>query len=311
MTVEVERMKDEGRTASGWWTNQRRQQLLGMLLIVPAMITFLLVIAGPLVRGTLLGFFNVAQITMRTRFVGIDNFVQIFTGGSFLHALTVTLEYTIFGLLMQMVIGVVVALLLNQNFFGRSVARGLALFPYLVPVIVATTTWQWLLHDTYGIVNATLKSWGWIQRPIAWFAEPNLALLSVVTVSSWRVFPFVVIAVLGRLQNIPRQLYDAARTDGASSFALFADITLPQLRSVLVISVFLRFIWDFNDYNTVALLTNGGPAERTLTLPVLIYQTGFTRYQLGPASAIADLTLLVLTIMFAIYFWLAKPLGDN
>jgi multiple sugar transport system permease protein len=282
-----------------------------MLLIVPAVLVFLLIILGPLVRGTLLGFFNVAQITMKTRFVGLDNFTRIFSGGSFLHALVVTVEYTVFGLLMQMVIGVIVALLLNQNFFGRSIARSLALFPYLVPVIVATTVWQWLLHDTYGIVNATLKSWGWIDRSIAWFADPNLALLSVIMVSSWRVFPFVVIAVLGRLQNIPRQLYDAARTDGASSFALFTDITLPQLRSVLVISVFLRFIWDFNDYNTVALLTNGGPAERTLTLPILIYQTGFSSYQLGPASAIADLTLLFLTIMFIFYFWLAKPLGET
>jgi multiple sugar transport system permease protein len=294
-----------------WLTNRRRAQLFGILLILPAVVAFSLVILVPLIRGIALGFFRVAQITLKTTFIGLENFIDVLQSGTFGHALNITIQYTVFGLILQMVIGVLVALLLNQNFYGRALARSLALFPYLVPVIVATVIWQWMLHDAYGIVNAKLLAWGLIDRPIAWFADPDLALPSVILVSSWRVFPFVVIAVLGRLQSIPRQLYDAARADGASSWAIFKDITLPQLRSVLVIAIFLRFIWDFNDYNTVALLTNGGPAQRTLTLPILIHQIGFGQFQLGVAAAIADLTLVVLSVFFVLYFWIAQPLRDG
>jgi multiple sugar transport system permease protein len=292
-----------------WLSAKRREMLFGMALIVPALIAFLVVIAAPLARGVALGFLRVQQITLKTTFAGLDNFKRILgIDGQFLHALRVTLTYTLGCLVLQILIGVSVAMLLNQKFYGRGVARALIIFPYLVPIIVVTTIWKWLLNDTYGLLNSVLRGLGLINQPIAWFSDPNLALLSVMLVGTWRVFPFVVIALLGRLQAVPQQLYDAARTDGASNWAMFWDITLPQVRSVLVITIFLRFIWEFNDFNTVALLTAGGPASRTLTLPMYIYQLGFTQHQLGLAAAVADLTLVVLTILFALYFWRAKPL---
>lgn len=133
----------------------------------------------------------------------------------------------------------------------------------------------------------------------------------MIVVNAWRSFPFIVIATLGRLQNIPRQLYEAARVDGASAWAMFWDITLPQLKSVLVVAIFLRFIWDFNEFNTIALMTGGGPAGRTQTIPMMIYQLGFGQMQLGPAAAVADLGLSALAVFFVLYFWLAKPLGKG
>src|SRR5262249_49800816 len=153
--------------------------------------------------------------------------------------------------------------------------RSLAIFPYLLPVVVAAAVWKWMFNDTYGIVNQILMQLGIIDQRIAWISDPNYALFGVIIVNAWRCFPFIVIATLGRLQNIPRQLYEAARIDGANSWSMFWDITLPQLRSVLAVSVFLRFIWDFNDFNMIALITNGGPAGRTQTIPILIYQLGF------------------------------------
>lgn len=287
-----------------------REKLLGIALIAPVGIVFLGIIVVPLVRGMLLGFYRVQQITLKTQFLGVANFAKVLTDGEFLNSLWITLEFTVGGLVLQVVIGLAVAMLLNQRIVGRSAARSLMIFPYLVPAIVSATVWRWLLNDTYGIVNSVMMNLGIISRPIAWFAEPNLALPSVIVVSTWRAFPFIVIAALGRLQNIPRQLYDAARADGASTWAQFWDITLPQLRSVLVISVFLRFIWNFNDFSTVALLTGGGPVDRTMTLPMLIYRVGFGEHLLGPAAAVADLGLIVMSVFFAFYFWIAKPLSE-
>jgi len=300
-----------GRRVRFWARRGNRAAVVGALLLVPVVAAFFLVIAGPLARGVILGFYRVQQITMNTRFVGLGNFERVLGGTQFWNALWITLQYTVGGLVLQMVLGVGVALLLNQHFHGRALARSLAIFPYLLPIVVATTVWKWLLNPNYGIFNTMLTDVGLISQPIGWFSEPDLALGSVILVSTWRVFPFVVIAILGRLQNIPRQLYDAAATDGASAWSQFWDITLPQLRSVLIITVFLRFIWDFNDFNTIALLTGGGPAEATLTLPVLIYQLGFGQHQLGLAAAVADLTLILLSVLFVLYFWMTKPLGDQ
>lgn len=309
-------MTDDVRTGAGHrarskirMTTQRSEALFGALLIAPTVLAFLLIIVIPLIRGVILGFQRVQQITLKATFNGLDNFARVLgIDGQFFHALGVTLIYTLGCLAMQIVIGVGVALLLNQRFYGRGIARALILFPYMIPIIVATTIWKWLLNDTYGILNSVLEGLRLINSPIAWFSDPNLALFSVMLVGTWRVFPFVVIALLGRLQNIPQQLYDAARTDGASEWAMFWDITLPQLRSILLITVFLRFIWEFNDFNTVALLTAGGPADRTLTLPMYIYQLGMSQHQLGLAAAVADLTLVTLTVLFALYFWRARPL---
>lgn len=298
-----------GRRA--WLRISTKDKLIGVALIVPTLLVFTVVVAMPLVRGVLLGFYNVQQITLKTRFTGLANFVRVLDNGSFGHSLWVTVQYTLGTVILETVIGIAVAVMLNQKFYGRTAARSIAIFPYLVPIIVSATVWRWLLNDTYGIVDSTLMQLGLINRPILWFADPNLALLSVILVSTWRTFPFIVIASLGRMQNIPRQLYDAARTDGASSWAQFWDITLPQLRSVLLVTVFLRFIWDFNDYATIALLTGGGPVERTTTIPILIYQLAFGQHSLGTAAAVADLALVFLSLFFIAYFWIAKPMGEK
>ncbi|MCC2099071.1 MAG: sugar ABC transporter permease [Hyphomicrobiales bacterium] len=307
------RTRDEnpGRKAPRF-SLRTRESIFGIVLILPVLAAFLVVIAVPLARGVSLGFQRVQQITLKTTYAGFDNFARVLgIDGQFLHALKITAIYSVGCLTMQIAVGVAVAVLLNQKFFGRGIARALIIFPYLVPVIVTTTVWRWLLNDTYGLVNEVLQNLHLISAPIAWFSDPDLALLSVMLVGTWRVFPFVVIALLGRMQAIPQQLYDAARTDGASNWSMFWDITLPQLRSVLVIVVFLRFIWEFNDFNTVALLTGGGPANRTLTLPMYIYQLGFSQHQLGLAAAVADLALMTLMVVFALYFWRVKPMQAN
>ncbi|WP_439628734.1 carbohydrate ABC transporter permease [Shinella sp.] len=304
----------DGRRTGVWRSllaPRRKDNFLGIALIMPAALVFAIVILGPMLWGVFLAFHRVQEITLNTRFIGFRNFQTILETSTFLNALITNFKFAFGSLVIETVLGVLVALLLNQQFYGRAAARSLAIFPYLLPVVVAAAVWRWMFNDTYGIVNQILIDFGLLEHRIAWISDPDYALAGVIVVNAWRCFPFIVIASLGRLQNIPRQLYEAARIDGAGQWSMFWDITLPQLRSVLVVSIFLRFIWDFNDFNTIALMTGGGPAGRTQTIPIMIYQLAFGQMQLGVAAAVADLGLAALAIFFVIYFWLAKPLGKN
>lgn len=283
---------------------------VGLFIMTPALILFGVLIAGPLVWGISLGFFKVRLISLERTFVGFDNFVRVWNAELF-RAIQVSLTYTITGLLLQIVIGVSVALLMNKAFFGRSLARSLVIFPYLFPVVVATIVWTWMLDPTYGIINQLLLEWGILDETVAWLSDPFYALTAVILISTWHHFPFVVIAVLGRLQNIPSYLYDAAKADGAGAWSMFWDVTFPALRPVLIITIFLRFIWDINEYSLVVLLTGGGPAGATTNLPILIQQFAFGRQNLGQAAAIADVTFMMLIIFFMIYFWTVRPLEEK
>ncbi|MHA6616536.1 carbohydrate ABC transporter permease [Pseudonocardia sp. DLS-67] len=289
-----------------------RNTLLGIVMILPAVITMIVVVAYPLVFGVSLGFFDVRLLTLDRTFVGLENFVDVLTGDAqFVSSLWINTKFAVATVIVQTVVGIGMALLLNRVFFGRSVARGIVLFPYLVPVIAATTVWRWMMDESNGLLNYLIITLGISDEPIGWLSTPNWAMFSLILVASWRLFPFVLIAVLGRLQNIPRELYEAAWVDGASRWQTFWHITLPQLRSVLIVTVFLRFIWDFNDFDIIALMTGGGPARSTETLPFLIYSELFNGASPGVAAAIADLVLVILAAFFALYFWVVKPNRDR
>ena len=158
-------------------------------------------------------------------------------------------------------LGILVALMLHQNMVFRALARSLVLFPYFVSTVVAVLVWRWLFNDLYGILNHLLVWAKVVRMPIDWLGQMPNAMISVILVGAWKYFPFVVIAVLARLQTIPEPLYEAAKLDGAGPVARFFDVTLPQLREVLLVVVLLRAIWDFKEFDLIYLLTGGGPGH--------------------------------------------------
>jgi multiple sugar transport system permease protein len=194
------------------------------------------------------------------------------------------------------------ALLLHGSLVGRSLARGIVLFPYLLPTAVAVLVWRWLFNDLYGYVNYVLLSAGLVDHPLAWLSRMPDAMVSVILVGAWKFFPFVVIAVLARLQSIPDALYEAARIDGASRFAQFRDITLPQIAGVLSIVVLLRAIWDFKEFDLIYLMTGGGPAGGTETMPILVYRQAFQLLNFGRGAAVSVAMLLFMLLFFLVYF---------
>jgi multiple sugar transport system permease protein len=282
-------------------TLEARDARTGLALIAPAVLLFLVLIAYPLVAALALSFFKIYTPTLSGPFVGLDNYVALLGSGEFWKALRVSFVYAGSTLVLQMLVGVAVALMLHQRLFMRSLARSLVLFPYLLSTVVAVLVWQWLFNDLYGMLNHLLLRIGLVAAPVDWLGSMPNALLSVILVSTWKFFPFVVIAVLARLQSIPTSLYEAAMIDGAGPMARFWDITLPQLRGVLMVVVLLRAIWDFKEFDLIFLLTGGGPVTSTQTLPILVYREAFPLSQMGMAATIALCMLAIMVVAMIAY----------
>ena len=278
-----------------------RSSLLGLMLIAPTVLVFCAVIVYPLISAIYLSLFSIYTPTMEGDWAGIANYQALITSGEFWRSLGNNVIWTVGTLTLQMVFGVLVALVLHQNLWFRSLARSLVLFPYFLSTVVAVLVWRWLFNDLYGVLNHFLMWTRVIDMPIDWLGTMPNAMVSMILVGAWKYFPFVVIAVLARLQTIPDELYEAATIDGAGAVARFRDITLPQLKEVLVVIVLLRTIWDFKEFDLIYLLTGGGPVISTQTLPLLVYKEAFALNQMGSASAVAVMMMLFMLVFMFFY----------
>jgi multiple sugar transport system permease protein len=284
----------------------RRDAWLGVMLIAPSVLIFCAVIVYPLVSAIYLSLFNIYTPTLRGNFVGLQNYAELFAGPEFWRSLANTLVWTVCTLTLQVVFGVAAALMLHQAIVFRALARSLILFPYFVSTVVAVLVWRWLFNDLYGILNHMLIWAGLLDMPLDWLGSMPNAMVSIVLVGAWKYFPFVVIAVLARLQTIPDQLYEAATIDGAGAWARFWDVTLPQLKDVLLVVVLLRAIWDFKEFDLIYLMTGGGPLIATQTLPLMVYKEAFGMDAMGRATAVAVAMMLVMLVFMVLYLRRAR-----
>ena len=283
-----------------------RYGLLGALLIAPTVLVFCAVIVYPLISAIYLGLFSIYTPTMEGEWVGLDNYRRLLGSGEFWTSLANNLIWTAGTLSLQLVFGVLVALMLHRNLAFRALARSLVLFPYFLSTVVAVLVWRWLFNDLYGVLNHLLMWAGIVDMPVDWLGSMPNAMISLIFVGAWKYFPFVVIAVLARLQAIPDELYEAASIDGAGAWARFTDVTLPQLRDVLIVVVLLRTIWDFKEFDLIYLLTGGGPIIGTQTLPLMVYKEAFALNQMGGASAVAVLMMLIMLAFMSLYLSRAR-----
>ncbi len=284
-----------------------RENRLGLLLLTPTLVLMAGFVVFPVLYAGWLSLNQSDPFRQATTFVGMANFQRLLQGEEFWDSLRVGLVFTAATVALQVVVGMAVALLLHQPFRGRGVARALALFPFIVPTIVAVLIWRWLLNDSYGIVNYLLKALGLIQAPIIWFGTPGMAMVSVVLVNVWQFFPFVVVTLLARLTTIPEEQYEAARIDGASAPQQFWFITLPHLKTILAVVILLRGIWMFQKFEVIYLLTRGGPLRSTQHLPILAYTELFVNFRMGQAAAVAVLGFLILAAASAVYLKMHRP----
>jgi multiple sugar transport system permease protein len=288
---------------------ERQYARLGLLLIAPTVLVFCAVIVYPLVSAIYLSFFQIFTPTLQGGFVGLENYKTLLSRGEFWISLRNNLVWTVGTLTLQIVFGVGMALVLHQNIWFRSLARSLILFPYFISTVVAVLVWRWLFNDLYGILNHLFMMAGLIDMPIDYLGSMPNAMISIILVGAWKYFPFVVIAVLARLQTIPDSLYEAARIDGAGPVARFFDVTLPQLRDVLVVIIMLRAIWDFKEFDLIYLLTGGGPVISTQTLPLLVYKEAFALNQMGMAAAYAVVMMAIMLVFMIVYIRRTREKG--
>jgi multiple sugar transport system permease protein len=289
---------------------ERRYAMLGLALIAPTVLIFCAVIVYPLISAIYLSLFQIFTPTLQGEWVGLGNYAAIWGSGAFWPALWTTLVWTVGTLTLQIVFGVAMALVLHQNIWFRSLARSLILFPYFISTVVAVLVWKWVMNDLYGILNHLLIVAGVTNVPLDFLGSMPNAMVSVILVGAWKYFPFVVIAVLARLQTIPEPLYEAARIDGAGPIARFFDVTLPQLREVLVVIVLLRAIWDFKEFDLIWLMTGGGPVNATQTLPLVVYREAFGLNQMGMAAAWAVSMMAVLLVFMVVYIRQTRAKGS-
>ncbi len=275
---------------------------LGLILLLPSLVFFVVLLLFPLGYGIWVSLYQRHLLDPGGTFIGLGNYAWLLANAEFWSALGHSVVWAGSTVGLQLLLGTAAALLLHQPFRGRSLARGLILFPYMTPIVSVVLVWILLYSALYGVLNYLLLRVGLVERPVAWLAHPDTALLSVILVGTWKYFPFVVVMVLARLQMIPQDLYEAARVDGAGVLGRLVYITLPQIRDVLVVVALLRTIWMFNNFELVFLLTGGGPLRSTMTLPILVYEEAFGLYEVGRGSAVAVVMFLFLVAVMLLYF---------
>ncbi|MBI2467394.1 MAG: sugar ABC transporter permease [Candidatus Rokubacteria bacterium] len=281
-------------------------QAIGVLTIAPGLLLILALTLYPVAYSIWLSLLEKHSFFPEQRFVGLDNYVYLWGDAEFWTSLWLGVVYSVWTIALQIVLGVAAALVLHESFRGRSLARGIVLFPYMVPTVLAVILWKWLLNDTYGLLNYALVAFGIVRDPISWLGADHI-MLSLVAVSVWQFFPFVLLAILARLQTIPPELYEAAKVDGAGAVRRFAHVTLPQIRGILFVVILLRSIWMFTKFDTVWLMGEGAGAGRFIrTLPVYAYMRTLTYYQAGLGAALAVVMFGILMVATAVYFQLFR-----
>ena len=229
-----------------------------------------------------------------------ENFARVFDGSEFWNVLGVTIFYTVFGTIGALVVGLFAALLLDKSFRGQGILRGLYLFPYVAPIIAVAFTWVLLLDPFSGSVNALLIQMGVTDTAINFFGQKPLALIMVTAFEVWRYFPLSFLFILARMQAIDHDMYEAADMDGASPFQQFWYLSLPMLLGILSVLFLLRFIWTFNKFDDIFLLTGGNAGTRTLT--VNVYEQAFAISNIGAGAAVA-VVIFACLLAFSFFFF--------
>jgi len=281
-----------------------RDWRLAWTFLAPLALIIIALIAYPFAYGIVLSF-QQKLIGAPATWVGFSNYVDLLFGdqygGVFRASVVASVVYTVVAILAKLVLGMCMALLLNERFRGRTVMRGLLFVPWALPTVIVALTWRWMYEGSdHGLFNLLLGDLFGIG-PVQFLADPRLALWSVLLVVVWQGTPFYTMMFLAGMQAIPADQYEAASIDGANVFQRFYHVTLPWLRPAIVITTLLSTIWTANSINFIFILTGGGPADTTLTFPMLAYQIGIQSRELGMSSAVSVIFLpLFLVIIYVL-----------
>lgn len=273
------------------------------LLLAPALIMVVAFLFYPMATVFYYSFQNYdISAPFYDGFAGLDNYIKIFTQDKlFLPSLWNSAKWVLSQVILQLTFGLGIALLLNQTFKLRGLIRAIAFIPWAISGVLTSVMWMLMYNEHMGVFNDILMRLGIIDRPLAFLASTGSAFVAVVIAELWRGLPFFAVTLLASLQNIPIDLYEAARVDGASRFQQLLYITLPQLKRTIVLTTLLRTVWEFNNVDLLYNLTGGGPAHSTTTYAMYIANTAVHGTNFGYGSALTVVAFIILTIVAAVY----------
>jgi ABC-type sugar transport system permease subunit len=284
---------------------------LAFLFISPTLLIVGIVFVWPVLYSLWLSFnrYNLTS-SPNPSFVGLHNYTLIFTDPFYrsdvLSTTWTTTLFTIISVPIELILGLAFALLLNEEFPGRTILRSVMIVPYAMLTISNGLVWDYILDPSYGTLNVILHRWGLIGDYQNWLGTPSGAMGWVIAADVWKTTPFMTIILLAALQTFPGNIYKAAEVDGAGVVKRFWTITLPMLRSAILVALVLRTLGAFRVYDIIYVLTSGGPANATNVLSYYIYQQAFQNYFIGYASAVAYLTTIAMILIILIYLWVLR-----
>lgn len=276
-----------------------RDDVLARLLLAPALVYVIALVAVPFALAIVLSFTAATAGSLELSWVGLRNFLTVLPDPQFHRALQNTLVFTLVSQVLVIVLAVTAAHVLQAAFLGRRAVRFLLLLPWAAPVSLATMAWTWIFDSTFSVVNWTLRFLRLTQDWYYWFGDPTLAMIAIITVHVWRMFPFATVVTLAGLAALPHEITEAAVVDGASFWRRLVEINLPLLLPIVTVAVLFGVVFTSTDLGVVYLLTRGGPYNSTHVLASLAFQRGILGANLGQGAAVALFLLPVLVVVAA------------
>lgn len=282
---------------------------MGVLFTLPAILILLAVLAYPIISSFILSFQEVRLEFggIVTEFIGVENYARIFQDAAFRNALYNSIYFTFVEVVAVTILSLGLALILNHPRGRPAIYRVILLIPWALAPVANAVLWKWIYNANYGVLNAIVVGLGLSELPIVWLGSPFLALNMILIADVWKAIPFITLLLLAGLQNIPVRLYKAALMDGATSWQQFIHVTLPGLRTTLIISIVLQSIWALKVFDLVFVLTKGGPADGTVLLNFLSWRVTFNYLDIGYGAAIANVLFVLMLLLALAYIRSLRP----
>ena len=269
--------------------------------VLPALLVIVGILIIPLIYSFYVSFHEIRFAPREYTFLGIQNYLKLITDKQFLNSLKITMFFAFITVFCEVILGVLIALILNKDFKGRSFVRGIMILPWALPTVVNAVMWKWIFNADYGILNYLLNKFGYIHEYRVWLGKPVSAFLCITVADIWKETPYVVLLILAALSTISPNLYEAARIDGASAVQIFRKITLPLIKGTILVVIITKTIWAFKAFDLIYIMTSGGPAGSTELLSFYIYKNCFKFQKFGYASAMSYMLSALCFILTIIY----------
>ncbi|MGL5722322.1 MAG: carbohydrate ABC transporter permease [Brevinema sp.] len=275
----------------------QKEKRIALLFLLPALVVYGLFVYYPVLLGMINGFTDFSVFNPDPKFVGLQNFTDLFKKPEFIPVIWRTVKFTIIVVGLQYVLGLSLALLLNRELFGLRWMKNLIMLPWVLPISATVLIFNWIVHADYGLLNIFLRDIGQPQWVRFWFGDEKLAFVGVIFLHVWRNVPFYALVLLAALKNIPKTYYEAAILDGASSLDIFRKITMPMLFYQSIVVIVLHVIFTINNVDIIFLATGGGPVGVTEIMSTRAYNLMWGEYQFGMGTALSILLFIILAIM--------------